>query len=45
MQIKAREVQKYKIINNVSYAEALKKVNDETRRTVTYEDVGRGEKQ
>ena len=43
VQIKAKEVQKYKIINNVSYAEALKKVNDETQRTVTYEDMGRGE--
>lgn len=45
VQIKAKDVQKCEVINNISYAEALKRVNDEMQRrpSETYVEVMSGE--
>lgn len=43
VQVKTKEIQKYKVINNMSHAEALKRVNDKMQRTVTHEEVVSGE--
>lgn len=40
--IKAKEVQKHNVINNISYAEALKRVNGKMQSTVTYKEVTSG---
>lgn len=40
---KQKKIQKYKVINNMSHAEALKRVNDKMQRTVTHEEVVSGE--